>query len=235
VTETDGGASGIVEIVDERDPVAESALDLIASAFERPDRQPLYELRSEIAEKRLGLLAAMDFHLLASVAPDGKVVGTVAGMYLAGVNSGFVTYLTVDPAHRGRHLARTLRAELVEVFRRDSRRDGMEDLDWVVGEVEADSAWLRRLVRSEKAVAFDLDYFHPGMSPESDGVPYILYREPVADSRPILPAATVRRILYAIYRRGYRVRYPLEHPGFQAMLLELEGREEVGRHPDFAG
>jgi hypothetical protein len=43
----------------------------------------------------------------------------------------------------------------------------------------------------------------------------------------------VRRILYTVYRRAYRVRYPLEHAGFRNMLAQLEGREFVGAHPDF--
>jgi hypothetical protein len=57
----------------------------------------------------------------------------------------------------------------------------------------------------------------------------------VLDHREILPVHLVRRLLYAIYRRGYRVRYPLLHTGFQVMMEELDTRNEVGMHPDFAG
>lgn len=221
------------EVVDEREPLADGALRLIEEAFERRDRQPLSELRSEIAEKRLGLLTAMDFHLLVAESPDGEALGTITGMYLEGVNAGFITYLTVAPEWRRRRLGPALRGALVETFRQDARRAGFDDLAWVLGEVRAGSPWLKRLVRSRGALTFDLAYYHPGMTPGGDSRRYILYRQPVGDPRDALAVPLVRRILYSIYRRGYRVRYPLERPGFQAMLDQLEGREEVGAHPDF--
>lgn len=228
-----GGDAGegdplIVEILDERDPLAESALEIIGSAFRRPDRQPLEEIRSEIAEKRLDLLTAMDFHLLAAVGEDGSALGTAAGLYFEGVNAGFITYLAVAPRHRGKRLAPRLRSALVELLREDGRQAGYGELAWVLGEVRTASPWLKRLVRARGALVFDVTYYHPGMTPGADGEPYSLYRQPVGDHRRELPAHTVRRALYAIYRRGYRVRYPLERPGFQAMLAELDGRSTVG-------
>jgi GNAT superfamily N-acetyltransferase len=218
----------VVEVQDERDPQGEAALRLIAAAFERPERQPLSELRSEIAEKRLGLLSARDFHLLVAVGEDGIVQGTAAGMYLEGVNAGFVTYLAVDPGFRGRQLAPRLRAELVERFREDARRAEFDELAWVLGEVQGDSPWLQRLIRTHGALTFDLRYRHPGVPPDSAPDGYVLYREPIGDRREELPALLVRRILYTIYRRGYRIPYPLESRGFQAMLQELEDRVTVG-------
>lgn len=216
------------EVLDERDPRAEAALALIAAAFRRPERQPLSELRSEIAEKRLGLLAAMDFHLLVAVGADGVVQGTVAGMYLEGVNAGYVTYLAVDPRFRGKRLAPRLREALVERFRQDARNAGFEELAWVLGEVQGDSPWLQRLLRTRGAVAFDLRYRHPGVAGNEGAEGHVLYRQPVGDLRDELPAHLVRRILYAIYRRGYRIPYPLELVGFRAMLQELEDRSTVG-------
>jgi GNAT superfamily N-acetyltransferase len=239
----------IREVVDERGPEARAALALIEATFPRQARQPLSELRSEIAEKRLDLLSAMDFHLLVARG-DGEgegVMATVAGIYLEGVNAGYVTYLTVDPRFRGLGLAPRLRSRLVELFRGDARRAGFDDLAWVVGEVRADRPWLRSLLQSGSAVVFDLPYHIPGASsaqpgwhvsgsPGSpgEGAPppepsrYVLYREPVGDLRRELPVSLVRRVLYAIYRRGYRVRYPLDLPPFRAMLEALSGRETVG-------
>lgn len=216
------------EVLDERDPRAEAALGLIAAAFQRPERQPLSELRSEIAEKRLGLLTAMDFHLLVAEGADGSVQGTVAGMYLEGVNAGYVTYLAVDPRFRGKRLAPRLRQALVERFQQDARNAEFDELAWVLGEVQGDSPWLQRLLRTKGAVAFDLHYRHPGVTAEGSPEEHVLYRQPVGDLRDELPAHLVRRILYAIYRRGYRIPYPLELPGFRAMLEELEHRSAVG-------
>ena len=221
----------IVEVMDERDPVAEQALELIAEAFDRSDRQPVAELRSEVEEKRLGLLTAMNSHLLAALSPEGNAVGTAAGIYLEGVNAGFITYLTVARDARGRQLGPALRSALVAAFRDDACRAGFRELAWVLGEVRADSPWLLRLLKRRSAITFDLTYLHPGMHPERKSAPYVLYRQPIGDSRPVLSADEVRRVLYSIYRRAYRVRYPLQHPGFRAMLVELEAREDSAAGP----
>jgi GNAT superfamily N-acetyltransferase len=230
-----GERDRIVEVGDERDPVAEEALALIRDSFPPYDRHPLDELRSEVAEKRLGLLTAYDFHLLALVGEKGRVMAAGAGVYLAGVNAGFVSYLAVHPDFRRRKLGRRVRARLVELFREDARRNGREELAWVLGEIRIDSPWLRGLVQGGGAIPFDLVYYHPGMTPGVSPVPYLLYREPVGDPRPVLPADEVGRILYAVWRRAYRVRYPLAREAFTAMLEQLEGRETVGMHPEFAG
>lgn len=224
----------IAEIGDERDPLAAAALGVLEDVFAVADRQPSAELRSEIAERRLGMLTGSSFHLLAAVAPeDPTPAGVIVGLYLDTVNAGLILYLAVRPEYRGRRIARMLRPRLIEVFRENARNAGGVDLAWILGEVRADSPWLRRLVRTRGAIPFDLDYLHPGMSP-GGAERYVLYRQPVADARRELPAQLVRRILYAIYRRGYRVRYPLQRAGFKYMLHQLEGRHTVGVHPDFA-
>ena len=223
----------IVEIRDEREPLAEAALAVIADMFAASDRQPLTELRSEIAERRLGILSGYNFHLLAALYEgDPEPAGTIIGLYLDGVNAGFITYLAVRRQHRGRRLARLLRPRLIEAFRKDAMLSGHDDLAWILGEVRAESPWLRRLVRTRGAIPFDIEYYHPGMTLDRHER-YILYREPIGDHRIDLPAELVRRTLYAIYRRGYRVRYPLNREIFNAMLEQLEGREFIGVHPDF--
>jgi GNAT superfamily N-acetyltransferase len=226
------GDRGIVPIADERDPLARKALGLIEEMFPPRDRQTLDEMLSEVAEDRMGLLAADGFHVLAALDDEGHPEGTVAGFYMHGVNAGFVTYLAVRREARGKKLARTLRRRLVEAFRADAREEGWDDLAWVVGEVRTRSPWLRRLIRYRGAVPLDLDYYHPGMDPDTTDEKYVLYLQPVTDDRRELPVDLVRQLLYAIYRHAYRVRYPLVRPGFQRMLAELEGRETVGPHPD---
>jgi GNAT superfamily N-acetyltransferase len=210
----------ITEVLDERAPEATAALELIRASFTGRDRQSMDELRSELEEKRRGLLSAYDYHLVVALDEGDAVAGAVAGAYLEGVNAGFVLYLAVAEPHRGRGLGRRLRTELVRLLRENAQEEGHPDLSWVLGEVRSDSPWLDRLLRGG-ALTFDFDYYHPGMSP-GDGTPrYTLYREPVADRRARLPRPLVRRILYSIYRRAYRVRYPLERPGFRAMLAEV--------------
>lgn len=223
----------LVPVTDERDPLADRAFSLIEQMFAPQDRQAVSELRSELAERRLGMFTNYNFHLIVAVYEDDDApAGTITGVYLGGVNAGFVTYLAVRRQYRGRRIARLLRPRLIDAFRADARAAQRADLAWVLGEVRASSPWLRRLVRTRGAIPFDLDYYHPGMTP---GVsePYLLYRQPIGDDRRALAVTQVRRVLYAIYRRAYRVRYPLHRESFVAMMDQLEGRETVGVHPAF--
>lgn len=227
----ESAAIRIVEVLDERTAVADQALELIRRAFPARERQPLDQIAMEVEEKRLGLLTSYDFHLLAAVTPEGEAVAVASGVYLAGVNAGFVTYLAVHAAHRGKELGRRLRLELIEAFRRDAILLDWVDLGGVVGEVRLASPWLRRLVRERAVLPLDITYFHPGENPEDPDAEWILYRQPIGDRRMGLPAVEVRQLLYAIWRRAYRVRWPLEREGFRRMLEELEGRDTVGAHP----
>jgi hypothetical protein len=223
----------IVEIVDERDALAERALALVHETFAPADRQPISEMMSELAERRLGMFSSYNYHLIAAVNPgEADPAGAIIGVYLGGVNAGIVLYLAVRKQDRGRRVARLLRPRLIEAFQADARAGGHADIAFVLGEVRAESPWLRRLVRTRGAIPFDLDYYHPGMAPGA-GTRYVLYRQPFGDARTELTVGHTRRILYSIYRRAYRVRYPLQREGFMAMLRQLEGRETVGVHPDF--
>lgn len=223
----------IVEIHDEREPEAVAALRLLGESFPPQDRQPLEQIAMEVAEKRLGLLTAYDFHLFAANTGAGEVAGIATGLYLGGVNAGFVTYLAVNPQRRARFLGRRMRVALVEAFRRDALRDGWDELRWVLGEVRLDNPWLARLIRDRGAIPFDLQYYHPGVMPGQPDERWVIYRQPIGDPRIDIPVEEVRQVLYAVWRRAYRVRWPLEREGFRAMLSELEGRETVGVHPDF--
>ena len=78
-----------------------------------------------------------------------------------------------------------------------------------------------------------MTYYHPGVEPPDRPI-HALYRQPLADDRVELPSVQVARILYAVYRRGYRVRYPLMHAGFRAMLDDLADRPIIGLHTRFA-
>ena len=223
----------IVEITDEREPYAEEALSLIAESFPPYERHSLSDLRSQLAEKRLDLLTGYDFHLMTMIDATGRVTAVAIGIYLASINAGVVMYLAVRGDQRGRRLGRRVRTALVGAFLVDARRRGrFEELAWVLGEVSMDSRWLHNLVRHGGAIPFHLTYYHPGMSPGSEHPPYVLYREPVGDTREELPATLVRQILYGVWRRAYRIRYPLQQEAFRVMLRELEVRDPVGAHPE---
>jgi hypothetical protein len=225
----------VIRVEDERTELARGALDLIVENFPASDRQPIDQIEMEIAERRMGLLTSYDFHLFAAVDADDRVLGVSAGVYLGGVNAGFVTYLAVRPEARAHHLGRRMRIRLVDAFRADAGKVEWEELAWVVGEVRRGNPWLTRLVRERAVVPFDLRYFHPGVDTEGPDEEWVLYRQPVGDLRQEIPSQEVGQLLYAIWQRAYRVRWPLQRPGFRDMLEQLEGRESIGFLPDLLG
>jgi GNAT superfamily N-acetyltransferase len=141
-----------VEIRDERDPLARLALKLIVEMFPPSDRQSTSALLSEVAESRMELLEGDGFHLFTALSEEGRPMGTAIGVYLRAVNAGFILYIAVRPEYRSREAARTLRRELAMAFREDAKRNGRGELAWVIGEIEAESAWLRRLVRERNVI-----------------------------------------------------------------------------------
>ncbi|MBV9773685.1 MAG: hypothetical protein JO040_07025 [Gemmatimonadetes bacterium] len=220
----------VVEVEDERSDLARAAFELIAESIW--DVQPEKDLLSELEERRRGLVSGGDYHLLALVDAEGAPAAAVGGVYLEAVNTGFITYLAVRSDRRGELLGRRLREHLVEVFRADALRVRGTEPAWTVGEVKRESRWLRTLVHDGRAIPFDFGYFHPWMPRRAEGA-YVLYREPVGDARVDLPAAEVIALVYAIWRRAYRFRFPLQSDTFCYMLRTLEGRGTVGIHPDF--
>jgi len=226
----DAGELRIVEIGDERDPLAREALELIA--FSIGDVQPVDDLLTEIEERRRGMSSGGDYHLLAMVDGRGRPAAAAAGLYLAEVNAGFITYLAVREELRGMQLGRGLRAHLVESIRAEAVRTRETDPAWTVGEVRRQTPWLRTLVGAGQVIPFDFPYFHPWMPRRSEGR-YVLYREPMADARAALPADEVVRLVYAIWRRAYRIRFPLQSETFCYMLDHLQAHGTIGPHPDF--
>ena len=221
----------VVAIEDERDPLARETLELIAESI--GDVQPVDDLLSEIEECRRGMATGGDYHLLAMVDGDGRPVAAAAGIWLEAVNAGFITYLAVRSDARGMFLGRRLRAHLVEAIRQEAQDKRGADPAWVVGEVKRQSPWLRTLVDAGEAIPFAFPYFHPWMSRRAEGR-YVLYREPMADARPTLSADEVVRLVYAIWRRAYRIRFPLQSDTFCYMVQYLEEHGTIGTHADFA-
>jgi GNAT superfamily N-acetyltransferase len=221
----------VVKVNDERDPLARATISLIQEAI--GDVQPTSDLLAELEERRRGLPSGGCYHLLALVDPEGEPVAAAAGVYLEASNAGFVTYLAVRADQRRRQLGRRLRDHLIEAFRAEALRARGEALAWTVGEVRHTSPWLRTLVREGRVVPFDFGYFHPWMPLRSEGR-YVLYREPDGDARRALPSQEVLRLVFGIWRRAYRIRYPTQSETFCYMLRQLEAQRTVGFHVDFA-
>jgi hypothetical protein len=90
---------------------------------------------------------------------------------------------------------------------------------------------LSHLVRRRNVLPLDFDYYQPPLHGKGKGLPLVLYIEPVGAVIRRLQAPTVRAILYAIYRRVYRVRYPLREVAFRRMLKQLNSVPWVSARP----
>ncbi len=221
----------IESLEDHHQPGFRDALRLYHRVFpakEKIDRRYFVDL---LREKRLGLQFPGNIHILVA-RRHGRVVGLATGSYLAAVNVGFVGYLASQPALKGARVGSRLRTRLVAEMRRDARASGRADLDAVMGEVEASSPWLRHLLRRHAALALDLDYRQPALRAGTPAVPLVLYLEPISGPMRSVSVRRMRSILYAIFRRVYRVRFPLRDPSFRRVLRSLKRRRLIGSRRD---
>jgi GNAT superfamily N-acetyltransferase len=219
----------IREVTSASDTGLAAAHRLLRGAFHPAELLPRKAWGEALRERAAGLWTDTAWHLL--VAEEGnRVLGAASGNYVGSVNVGLVGYVVVDPAARGRGLGSRLRRGLRARFERDARRLRGRPLEALVGEVRADNPWLRHLVAIERVFALDFPYRQPSLGgPAGAAVPLVLYYHPLTRRRRSLPAAEVRRLLYALWRRPYRIGRPLSRPAFRRMLASLEGRRSVGQ------
>jgi hypothetical protein len=232
------GGEGRVRIREARrfdDPALRRGYRLLKRTFPPAELPRQREWTESLREIEAGVLTDTNWHLF--VAERGaEVLGAASGTYVGSLNMGFVGYVVVRPEHRAAGLGARLRRRLVRAFRGDAAAVRGDPLEAVVGEVHADNPWLRRVVAREGALALDVPYFQPSLD-RHHAIPLVLYWQPLGRRRRSLPVGLVRRLLYAMWRRAYRVPRPLTHPTFRAMLRSLEGRTRVGPRaiPGLAG
>jgi hypothetical protein len=218
----------IRELQDPADPALAQAYRLLTRTFHRGERVLRREWTGSLRERRDGLLTDIAWHLIVAER-NGRVVGFTSGSYLGNVNLGVVGYLAIAPDVRAGGLGTRLRGRLRSAFAKDAARIARRPLDGILGEVSADNPWLRSLARRPEVLALDFPYYQPRLSEDDAPSPYVLYLESLLRHRDHLTAAELRRILYTLWRRVYRIGRPLDRPAFRAMLRALQGRRTVGR------
>jgi GNAT superfamily N-acetyltransferase len=210
------------------DPALRRAHALLGLAFAADQVVSLKDWRETLRERAGQVWTDLRWHLLVAER-RGRVVGMASGTYLGSVNVGMVGYLVLRPSARRLGIGSRLRRRLRECFERDAERIGRAPLTAIVGEVEPDNPWLMRLVAAERALALDIPYAQPSLAPGASPVQLVLYYQSLRGRITSVPAPVLRRLLYAIWRRIYRVPRPLTHPAFRRMLRALRDRRRVGR------
>lgn len=226
-------ASGlhIREIRSATDAALRRAHRMLTRIFPRAEMLPLSAWKHVLEERETGVWTDLNWHLLVAdyiAATRARLVGAATGTYLGNVNVGLIGYVAVGSASRALGIGPRLRWALRLAFERDAQRLRARPLKALVGEVRPDNPWLRRLVR-HGAIALDVPYYQPSLRRREKEVPLVLYYQPLHMRRTSLPVAEVRRLIYTIWRRGYRVPRPLAHPTFRRMLRALAGRSRIGQ------
>jgi len=216
------------EILTPADPALKAAHRLLGRSFSVHEITPAGDWVQSLRERDQGLWTDFAWHLVVAEV-GGRVVGAASGSYLGNVNVGAVGYLVVVPRARALGLGPRMRKRLVSLFERDARRARGLPLAAVIGEVKEDSPWLKTLVRRRGAIALDFPYYQPAIGAQGERVPLVLYYEPLSRPRRFLSAAELRRLLYTLFRRGYRIARPLSRPAFRRMMRALVGRRRIGQ------
>jgi GNAT superfamily N-acetyltransferase len=220
----------IREVRSASDPAFDAAHRLFRRIFPRAELLPKREWAYAMRERDAGLWTDIDWHMLVAER-GGKLLGAASGSYVGNINVGVIGYIAVTPRTRSFGIGPKLRRKLRVTFERDARRVRGRPLKALVGEVRPDNPWLRSLVRREGAVALDFPYYQPSLHRSAKPVPLVLYYQPLGTRRSSLPATEVRRLLYTMWRRPYRVARPLSRVPFRRMLKSLEGRRTIGQRP----
>lgn len=220
------------EITDPGDTVVASAYALLRQTFPPGERVRLSEWRASLGERAGGVLSDIAWHLLV-VEDKGEVLGLASGTYVGSVNVGVVGYLAIASSARSHGLGSRLRSRLRRLFEFDAQRLSGKPLAGVIGEVSAENPWISTLARRPNVVLLDFPYHQPTLHPGDVPTPFVLYYESIGRVRQRLPVTEFKRILFAIWRRVYRVSRPLAQPAFRAMMRSLEGRRWVGRTRSF--
>ncbi len=215
------------EIRSSRDPAFAAAHALLRRIFPKSEMMPRRSWVQVLREREQGLWTDLNWHLFVALR-EGGVIGAASGSYLGNVNVGVIGYVAVDAAARAAGFGPRLRRALVRAFTRDARDVNGTTLRAVVGEVHADNPWLRVLVSRHHALALDFPYYQPALHRTEKGVPLVMYYEPIGARRRWLSAGEVRRLLYTMWRRAYRVPSPLKDANFRRMLRALDGRRRIG-------
>lgn len=217
----------IREVRDPNDRALAGAYRLLRGAFTARELVRRRDIREAIIERNRGFLGDLNWHML--VAERGKtLVGVATVSYVGELNIAVIGYLAVRSTERSTGVGLRLRARLLQAVHKDALRIRKRPVDALLGEVRVDNPWLRHLVAVHGALALDFPYWQPSIDGKARPVRLVLYYQPVAQERQSLGVHEVRRLLYVIWRRIYRIPRPMKNRTFHRMLTALQGRRMIG-------
>jgi len=217
----------IREIRSPHDPAIGPAHRLLHRMFPRAELLPLRDWRYALAERAAGLWTDLGWHIIVAEL-DGRVHGVATANYVGNVNVGMIGYIGVDAKGRASGVGGDLRERMREILQRDALRMRSVPLRAIVGEIHAYNPWLRHLVRYSGALALDFPYRQPSIRSAEKAVPLVLYYQGLDRRRRSLRTEEIRRLIYAIWRRVYRIARPVSRRSFQQMLRSLPPGSRVG-------
>lgn len=220
-------APRIREVRDPNDKALAGAYRLLRGAFTAQELVRRRDIREAIIERNRGFLGDLNWHMF--VAERGSsVVGVATISYVGELNVAVIGYLAVRSSERSTGVGLRLRARLLQAVHKDALRIRRRPVDALLGEVRVGNPWLRHLVSVHRALALDFPYWQPSIDGKAPPVRLVLYYQPIAEERESLSVNEVRRLLYVIWRRIYRIPRPMKNPTFRKMLKALHGRRLIG-------
>lgn len=217
----------IREVLHSTDPAVAKGHGLVWRTFHKSESVGRGEWLNSLREREADLWTDLRWHLVVAELA-GAVIGVATGTYLGNINTGVIGYLAVSRAARGSGVGPRLRARLRTLFRRDAAQLVGEPLRAIIGEIRPDNPWLQTLIRRDHVLPLDFGYLQPKLRPGERSVPLVMYYEALDRVVHRLPAALIRKLLYTLWRRIYRIAQPLSDAAFRKMLAELEGRRSIG-------
>lgn len=189
---------------------------------------PRRDWTNALLEHARGVHTDVAWHLLVAEQKN-TVIGIASGTFLGNINVGVVGYLAIAPSAQARGLGARLRRALRRRFVRDAKRITGRQLDGIIGEISLDNPWLRALSRNPAVLPLNFEYYQPRLREDDKPSRFVLYYEAVGRPVKQLGVAELRRILFAMWRRAYRIARPLDRPAFRRMLSSLTNKRTVGR------
>jgi hypothetical protein len=217
----------IREVLHTADPAVTKGHGLVWRTFHKSESVGRGEWLNSLREREAGLWTDLRWHLVVAELA-GAVVGVATGTYLGNINTGVIGYLAVSRAVRGCGVGPRLRARLRTLFRRAAPEIAGDPPRAIPGHNLPANPGHHPLIRRDHVLPLDFGYLQPRLRPGERSVPLVMYYEALDRVIHRLPAVLIRKLLYTLWRRIYRIAQPLSHAAFRKMLADLEGRRYVG-------